>query len=64
MAVYNAVVKTAVTIGHGGAAEKLMRGEVISNLLAGGTLETEIGTSNLENISARPNIPNGHGTSN
>lgn len=64
MATYTAVVKIAETIGHGGAQEKLIRGEVIANLVSGSTLETEIGTSNIENVVARPNIPNGHGTSN
>ncbi|HEY2638962.1 MAG TPA: hypothetical protein VGI66_03635 [Streptosporangiaceae bacterium] len=64
MATYHAIVKTPITIGHGGAQEKLMRGEIIANLVSGSTLETEIGTGNIDNISARPNIPNGKGTSN
>ncbi|MGH3300576.1 MAG: hypothetical protein ACRDOK_02640 [Streptosporangiaceae bacterium] len=57
-------MKIAETIGHGGAMEKLMKGQVLIGLVSGSTLETEIGTSNIDNISARPNIPNGRGTSN
>lgn len=64
MATYHAVIKNAITVGHGGAQEKFMRGQVVAALVSGSTLETEIGTTNLENISVRPNPPNGHGTSN
>lgn len=61
---YTALIKIAVSIVWQGTTVLLMRGQILQ-LVAGGSLETAIGTGNITNVTAQGgNIQGMLGTSN